>query len=146
MQPQVNYSPRLNTLGERPKLGRPTIVRPPSTTGDTLLTPQFNEPAAAAQKPVDDVSEEIQNNDSHPPSAGNFESSDPPNSEPELSETITQTTGPPTLPPFQSNRPTRDNKGVPHPKYADYHLYSAWSATRSELEEINNSITSRRLI
>ena len=52
-----------------------------------------------------------------------------------------QTTGPPSTPPFPSNtRPQRSNRGVPPPKYADFHMYSAWSATKEQLQEINRSI------
>ena len=60
-----------------------------------------------------------------------------------------ENTGPPPTPPFQTaapyqnDRPRRHNMGVPHPKYADYEIYTAWSATKSQLEELNKAINNR---
>ena len=43
----------------------------------------------------------------------------------------------------QNSRPTRQNRTIPHPKMNDYYLYSCrpWSASRSEIENLNNAIS-----
>ena len=39
-----------------------------------------------------------------------------------------------------NSRPVRSNRGVPHPKFQDYHTYSAWSASAEQIKELNRAI------
>ena len=137
-------------IATRPKLGRPP-ARPSSPTPLPELSTDYQHPLSpfsdtTETQPIDEEEEVNKENPRKFKSASPSETSETP----DITEISTPTisTGPPPSPPFQppptqNDRPRRHNMGIPHPKYADYKMFTAWSATQSQLDNINTSISGK---
>ena len=125
-------------LGQRPKLGRPSLPTP-----QTVLTSPDPELSTNDDSLTDFSRTENQNNSTgDPPNSNESDQAQIINdAEPVIVELPDSPSGPPNTPPF-TRTSSRSTRGVPPAKFQDYFVFSntPWSATDSEIQELNRAI------